>query len=74
MHIVILAWLYVTFTMALTLSNALAGVALFLVGGLGPVLAWGVLAARRGRNRRAASMREHDVRAGDDAHAQQDQR
>lgn len=73
MHIVILAWLYVTFTMALTLSSALAGVALFLVAGLGPVFACAVLAARRARNRRMASMRERDVRAGDDAHAQQDQ-
>jgi hypothetical protein len=37
MHIVIAAWMFVTFTMALTLSSAGAGIAFFALVGLGPV-------------------------------------
>jgi hypothetical protein len=52
MHIVILAWLFVTFTMALTL-RPLSGAAFFLCAGLAPVALYGWLALRRRRARRA---------------------
>lgn len=52
MHIVILAWLYVTFAMALTMESAFAGIALFAVLGLAPVGLWGAIAVRRLRARR----------------------
>jgi hypothetical protein len=51
MHIVIIAWLFVTFTMALTMKSWLLGVALFAVLGLGPVLLYLALAVRRLRSR-----------------------
>ncbi len=75
-HIVIIAWLYITLLMALTLSNALAGVAFFALLGLAPVLLYAALAARRARRQReerAGSVRERDVYRGDDADAQPDQ-
>jgi hypothetical protein len=75
-HIVIIAWLYVTLLMALTLSSALAGVAFFTFLGLAPVLFYASLAVRRVRRRReerAGSMRERDVHGGDDADAKPDQ-
>ena len=53
MHLVIIAWLFVTFTMALTMRSWLAGVALVAALGLGPVLLYGVLAARRLRRRQS---------------------
>ena len=53
MHIVIIAWLFVIFTMALTLKSALGGLALFVVLGLGPVLLYFAIAMRRSRARRA---------------------
>ena len=49
MHIVVLAWLFVTFTMALTMRPVAAGVAFFVAAGLGPVAILAVLAARRRR-------------------------
>lgn len=52
MHIVVIAWLFVTFTMALTMRSALAGVALFVTLGLGPVLIYCAIAMRRARARR----------------------
>ncbi len=52
MHLVIIAWLFVIFTMALTLKSALAGVVLFVTVGLGPVLLYFVIARRRSRARR----------------------
>jgi len=52
-HIVILAWLFVTFTMALTFRSALAGLAFFVVAGLGPVALYAWLALRRRRAARA---------------------
>lgn len=52
MHLVIIAWLFVVFTMALTMKSALAGVALFTLLGLMPVLVYGAIALRRLRARR----------------------
>jgi len=68
MHIVVLAWLYVTFAMALTMQPLLAGVAFFLAAGLGPIAIWAVLAARRRRSVRVARMNHRDDR---DAEADQ---
>jgi hypothetical protein len=65
-HIVVLAWLYVTFAMSLTMG-ALAGAAFFVVVGLAPVAAWAAVVARR------RSVRVHRVHAGDDRHAETDQ-
>lgn len=69
MHIVILAWLFVTFTMALTLDSAAAGIALFVVVGLGPVALYCAIALRR---RQAGSMRERQVDQRDDRDAEAD--
>ena len=63
MHIVALAWLFVVFTMALTLPP-LAGVALLVVGAA-PVALAVALAARRQRR----SVLEDDVRERDDREA-----
>jgi len=52
MHIVAMAWLYVTLTMALTLSGALAGAAFFMAVGVLPVALGALLARRRARSRR----------------------
>ncbi len=52
MHIVILAWLYVTFAMALTMGSVTAGLALFLGLGLAPVALWAAIRVRRHRARR----------------------
>ena len=52
MHLVIIAWLFVIFTMALTMKSALAGVVLFVALGLGPVLLYFAIAMRRSRARR----------------------
>jgi hypothetical protein len=74
-HIVVIAWLFVTFTMALTLRSAVAGIALFVVLGLGPVLLLAMLAAKRVRSRReraTPSVRERDVHAPDHADAERD--
>ena len=69
MHIVVLAWLFVTFTMALTMRPFAVGVAFFVFAGLGPVAILAVLAARR----RRASMRVARVDHGDDRDAEADQ-
>ena len=69
MHIVILAWLFVTFTMALTMRPLVVAVAFFLAVGLGPVAILAALAARR----RRASMRVARVDHGDDRDAEADQ-
>ena len=63
MHIVILAWLDVTFAMALTMKSLLASAALFGVLGLAPVALLAVLQVRRLRARRereAAAKRPSD--------------
>jgi hypothetical protein len=58
MHIVIIAWLFVTFTMALTMKSWLLGIALFAILGLGPVLLYLALAVRRLRSRDTAATRQ----------------
>lgn len=55
MHIVLIAWLYVTLTMALTMDSIAGGVALFALLGLAPVAIAGWFAARRLRARRERS-------------------
>lgn len=60
MHIVILAWIYVTFAMALTMNSLVAGASLFAFVGLGPVALWAFLRLRRVRARR-----EREPRAGE---------
>ena len=52
MHLVILAWLFVIFTMALTMRSALAGIAMFVGLGLAPVALYMAIAIRRARRRR----------------------
>jgi hypothetical protein len=69
MHIVVLAWLYVTFAMALTMRPVVVGVAFFLAVGFVPVAILAVLAARR----RRASMGVARVDHGDDRDAEADQ-
>jgi hypothetical protein len=69
MHIVVAAWMFVTFTMALTLSSVWAGLAFFAVMGLGPVALLMSLAARR----RRASVAEEHVHAADHGDAKPDQ-
>lgn len=74
MHIVVAAWMFVTFTMALTLSSAWAGIAFFAAAGLLPVALLVVLAARRRRARApSASVPEEQVHATDDGDAKTDQ-
>jgi len=53
MHIVIVAWLFITFTMSLTM-RPVAGIAFFACAGLLPVILYATLALRR---RRAARER-----------------
>jgi hypothetical protein len=52
MHIVIIAWLFVFFTVALTLG-ALEGIAFFLVAGVAPVALYVILLVRRRATARA---------------------
>ena len=54
MHIVVIAWLYITATMALAFSNAWAGAAFFVSAGLLPVTLYTWLAIRRRRAAREA--------------------
>ena len=54
MHIVIIAWLYITATMALAFNNGWAGAAFFLLVGVAPALLGGWLAIRRRRAAREA--------------------
>jgi hypothetical protein len=68
MHLVVMAWLFVIGTMALTFAHALAGVAFFLAAGVAPVALYAWV-----RVRAARSMREHRVRRRDDADARRDQ-
>lgn len=72
MHIVVMAWLYVTALMALTMASGLAGAAFFASVGLAPVLLNGALAARRIRARRAALVGQQHVHRADDRHAEAD--
>ena len=52
MHLVIMAWLFVIFTMALTMRSALAGIAMFVGLGLVPIALYMAIAMRRARRRR----------------------
>jgi len=56
MHLVIIAWLFITLTMALTMS-ALEGLLFFGLAGLLPVLLYGWLAVQRHRVRRSSTTR-----------------
>ena len=58
MHIVIIAWLFVTFTMALTM-RAVAGIAFFVAVGLAPVMLYVALVLRGRRARRASGAASH---------------
>ena len=51
-HLVIIAWLFVIFTMALTMRSTLAGIALFASLGAAPVAAYLAISIRRSRRRR----------------------
>ena len=74
MHIVAIAWLFVTTLMALTLPQPLAGVAFFLGVGLAPVALGAWVALRRQQRREAtSSVLEQQVNAADDRHAKPDQ-
>jgi hypothetical protein len=57
MHIVIVAWLFVTFTMSLTM-RPVAGVSFFACAGLLPVILYAMLAVwrRRAARRRPAAV------------------
>ena len=76
MHIVIMAWMYVTLLMSQTLSSALAGAAFFLLAGVAPVLLFATLAGRRQRrlreDRARQSVREQQVDAANDGQAERD--
>jgi len=54
MHIVIIAWLFITFTMSLTM-RPVAGVLFFACAGLVPVVLYAALAVKRRRAARAAA-------------------
>ena len=57
MHIVILAWLYVTFAMALAMSGVVTGAAFFAGVGIAPILLVWAVVVRRVRNRRTDARR-----------------
>lgn len=59
MFIVILGWLYVIAMVAITAPSVWMGIALFLFGGLAPVLLWLYIAGSR--IRRARMMRPDDA-------------
>jgi hypothetical protein len=69
LHIVVMAWLYVTSLMALTFANRFAGTAFFLLVGLSPVLFYAWLATRRIRALRKQDLvLQQDVHRADDRH------
>ncbi|MGB8437728.1 MAG: hypothetical protein WCE38_26075 [Burkholderiales bacterium] len=81
MHIVAIAWLFVTILMALTERSVTAGLLTFILYGLAPLtLFWWVVATPRRRARNAARS-DHDAsmrveqRAGepDQQHSRRDQ-
>ncbi len=77
MHIVIMAWLFVIGTMALTSTSVVGGVAFFAFAGVAPVAFYAWIKLRRlEATRRAAptaSVRQQRVDGGDDADAGRDQ-
>jgi len=78
MHLVIMAWLFVIGTMALTWSSVPGGIAFFAAAGVAPVAfyAWVKLRhLRAGRGARTrASLLQERVHHGDDGDAGGDQR
>ena len=78
MHLVIMAWLFVIGTMALTSSTVSGGIAFFAVAGVAPVAlyVWARLRHLRasGATRTRASALEERVDQSDDADAGGDQR
>ena len=73
MHLVVMAWLFVIGTMAMTFASALAGVAFFAAAGLAPVAFYAWVKLRRAGPARGASVREERVRRRDHADAGRDQ-
>jgi len=77
MHIVIMAWLFVIGTMALTWTSVGGGIAFFAVAGVAPVAfyAWIKLRRLEATRRPAppASVRQQRVDGDDDADAGRDQ-
>lgn len=75
MHLVIMAWLFVIGTMALTWSSVLGGLAFFAAAGVAPVAfyAWVKLRHLRAARTRASVLQER-VHHGDDGDAGGDQR
>jgi hypothetical protein len=75
-YIVIITWTYVIGMMALTWDSVAGGLAFFAVVGLAPALFVLWIAARRARTRagRGRSVLQREVRGGDDADAEADQR
>ena len=70
LHIVIIAWLFVTLTMALAMRSGWGGAAFFLVVGIGPVALVAWLALRRaGPHPPPASAFEGQVKPADDRDA-----
>ena len=72
MHIVIMAWLFVIGTMALTMSSVLAGLAFFAGAGVAPVALYGWLKLRRTGASRSVLQQRVDRR--DDGDAGRDQK
>lgn len=81
MHIVVMAWLFVIGTMALTSRSAIGGVAFFAAAGVAPVALYAWIKLRRLRAARGAaghatastSVPEQRVDGHDDADAGRDQ-
>jgi hypothetical protein len=71
MHLVIMAWLFVIGTMALTMSSVLAGLAFFAGAGLAPVALYAWLKLRRTGASRSVLQQRVDRR--DDGDAGRDQ-
>jgi len=71
MHLVIMAWLFVIGTMALTMSGVLAGLAFFAVAGLAPVALYAWL--KLGRTGASRSVLQQRVDRRDDGDAGHDQ-
>lgn len=69
MYIIVIAWLYVVFMMAITETTVIAGIMTFLLYGLLPVaiLVYLMDSGRRRRNRKAREMqlREEAIRQAD---------
>lgn len=74
MHLVIMAWLFVIGTMALTWPSVLGGLAFFVAIGVAPVAFYAWVKLRRLRAGRPAerSVLEQRVHGGDDADAGRD--